>query len=163
MITAIEKKKKICTECQKETYIFAKGKCKSCASKNSRPIKKSAIQKVKEIKDAERTRQLHQWFLELWDKRKKFDPSMGASYVECFESGKRLYSKYYKFNTCCYSHYLPKSRYPNYGFEEWNLEIVDPEIHDQWEKDKEKCPKMFNRLKEIENGLQNDGTPNVNM
>jgi len=148
----IQYKKKTCAGCGKDVLLFAKGKCKACASKDyKKPLNKSDLQKIRDKRDADRTTKMHEWFLEVWEKRKKFDPSVGGSYVQCFESGKKLYTKYYKFNTCCYSHYLPKSRYPNYGFEDWNLEIVDPEIHDQWEKDKEKCPKMFNRLKEIEN------------
>lgn len=157
-------KKKTCAGCGKDVILFAKGKCKTCASKDyKKPINRTAIQKIKDKKNAEVSRSLHTWFLELWNKRKKFDSSLQDDYVECFESGKRLYSKYYMFNSCCYSHYLPKSRYPDYAFEEWNLEIVDPAIHDQWEIDKEKCPKMFNRLKEIENGLQNDGITHINM
>lgn len=158
-----DRHKKVCTGCNKEMYIFAKGKCKFCVTKETKPLTKSAIQKIKKKRAVERTKQMHEWFLEVWEKRKKFDPVVRGSYVECFESGKKLYSKYFKFNTCCYSHYLPKAKYRDYAFEEWNIEIVDPAIHDQWEIDKEKCPKMFNRLKEIENGLQNDGTPNVNM
>lgn len=163
----IKTKSKLCAcGCNQTGQIYSKGMLKQCFIRLNPPKKikyKSSIQKIKDKKDAETTRNLHQWFLELWDKRKKFCPVVGTSYVECFESGKKLYSKYYKFNTCCYSHYLPKSRYPKYAFEEWNLEIVDPAIHDQWEIDKEKCPKMFNRLKEIENDLQNDGITNDNM
>lgn len=143
----IQKKKKICKNCNKETFLWKAGLCKSCSSILSSPKKivyKSAKQKIKDIEKKERTKKLHEWFLELFDKRSEKD-SFGK-YVICFESGKKLYEQYYKYNTCCYSHYFPKSKYPELAFEEWNLEIVEPEIHAKWEINKDKCPKMYKKF-----------------
>lgn len=137
------KKKKICEECEKETFIWSRNLCKNCFSKLNPPKKiqyKSAKQKLKDIDKTQRTRELYQWFLKIWDKRKEKDEI--GYFVRCFETEQKLYEKYYKYNTCCYSHYYPKSKYKEYEFEEWNLEIVHPNQHAIWENDHSKCPKM---------------------
>ena len=141
------KKKKICQECKSETFIWSKNLCKNCFTKLNPPKKiqyKSAKQKIKDVGKANRTKELHFWFLEVWQKRREKD-ELGY-FVRCYESGQKLYENYYKFNTCCYSHYYPKSRFPEYEFEEWNLEIIHPDQHTIWENDHSKCIKMYKKF-----------------
>lgn len=86
---------------------------------------------------AEQTRELHKWFLSLWDEQQ--DDS-GNCY--CYETGRRLSRDVYRENTCCYSHLLPKHKYPEYAKEAWNVVIVHPEAHTQFEMYPEKAPKQ---------------------
>jgi len=141
---AIKIKEKLCScGCGKIGRIWSKGMLKECSMRLNPPKKiqyKSAKQKIKDVDKAKRTQELHQWFLQIWNKRRERDEL--DYFVRCFETGQKLYEKYYKYNTCCYSHYYPKSKYKEYEFEEWNLEIVHPNQHTIWENDHSKCPKM---------------------
>lgn len=144
------KKKKKCINCEKESYIWSKNLCKICFTRLNPPKKiqyKSAKQKVKDIEKVTRTKELHKWFLELWDKRKEKD-ELGY-FVRCFESGQKLYEKYYKFNTCCYHHVLEKSIYPEYEFDAKNLVIIHPDIHTLTHHNIDKTPKIKQKLNEI--------------
>ena len=151
------KKKKICQECKSETFIWSKNLCKNCFTKLKPPKKiqyKSAKQKIKDVNKAQRTKELHSWFLELWDKRREWD---GRRFVvKCFESGYFLDEQTFKYNTCCYSHYFPKSKYREYEFEEWNLEIVHPDQHTIWENDHSKCPKMNEKWLKLKEKYENN-------
>ena len=105
------KKKKVCKNCNVEQFIWKAGLCKPCSSILNPPKKityKSAKQKIKDVEKRERTKKLHEWFLELFDKHCLEDEN--GKYVICFESGKKLYEKYYKYNTSIYHHILEKSR-----------------------------------------------------
>lgn len=140
------KKKKICSEC-KFPKIWSKNLCKNCFTRLNPPKKiqyKSAKQKVKAIDKAKRTQELHKWFLKVWNKRREKDDF--DYFVRCFESGQKLYETYYRWNTCCYSHYYPKAKFPEYEFEEWNIEIIHPDQHTIWENDHSKCPKMYEKF-----------------
>ena len=140
------KKKKVCIGCENESYIWSKNLCKTCFLKENLPKKiqyKSAKQKIKDVSKAQRTKDLHNWFLEVWQKRREKD-ELGY-FVRCFETGQKLYENYYKFNTCCYSHYYPKNNYQEYAMKEWNIEIIHPNVHSQWELNKQKCIKMYSR------------------
>ena len=150
------KKKKKCINCEKESYIWSKNLCKICFTRLNSPKKikyKSAEQKIKDVDKAKRTQELHKWFLEVWRKRREKD-ELGY-FVKCFETGQKLYENYYKFNTCCYSHYYPKSRFPEYEFEEWNLEIVHPDQHTIWENDHSKCIKMKEKWLKLKEKYEN--------
>ena len=139
----IQKKKKNCKNCKTEQFIWKAGLCKSCSSILNPPKKisyKSAKQKLKDVDKAKRTKELHQWFLELWDKRKQKD-ELGY-FVKCYETGKKLYESYYKFNTCCYHHLIEKSTHPEYEFEEENLVIIHPDIHTLTHNNIDKTPKL---------------------
>lgn len=90
---------------------------------------------------AEGTRELHNWFLLLWDEREQ--ESFGyPPYVQCFETGRHLYRSIYRENTCCYSHLLPKSRYPELAMDKDNVVIVHPDVHADYEVDPEKTPRQ---------------------
>jgi hypothetical protein len=60
-----------------------------------------------------------------------------------------MYEDNYKYNSCIYSHYFPKSTYPQYAFEEWNMELVTPDTHSTWEQDHTKCSKMYKKYLEL--------------
>jgi len=143
----IKVKEKLCScGCGKIGRIWSKGMLKECSMRlnPSKKIQyKSAKQKVKDIVKREKTQKLHEWFLELWNKRKEWD---GRRFVvKCFESGYFLDEEAFKYNSCIYSHYFPKSLRPEYALEEWNLEIVHPDVHTLWENDHSKCPKMYEK------------------
>lgn len=143
------RKKKICVICKTDQFIFSRGRCKSCASReDNKSIKKISTKQIEKNKDkALKTKELHSWFLEIWEKRKEKDDR--GYFVRCYESGSKMYEDNYKFNSCIYSHYFPKSTYPQYALKEWNLELVLPDIHAQWEQDYTKCIKMYKRFMEL--------------
>lgn len=144
------KKKKVCKNCNVEKFIWKAGFCKSCSFILNPPKKisyKSAKQKIKDVEKKERTEKLHRWFLELFDKHCLEDEN--GKYVICFESGKKLYEKYYKYNTSIYHHILEKNRYLEYEFEEWNIVFLSPEIHDQVHKNIDKTPKVKEKTNEL--------------
>lgn len=93
--------------------------------------------------DKNRTKDRHRFFLELWDKREV------NGYVICFETGKKLKRELYRKNMCCYSHILPKSKYPQYEFLEENVVIVHPDAHSQYERDCNKAPNQCMKKKEL--------------
>lgn len=144
------KKKKVCKNCNVEQFIWKAGLCKPCSSILNPPKKityKSAKQKIKDVEKRERTKKLHEWFLELFDKHCLEDEN--GKYVICFESGKKLYEKYYKYNTSIYHHILEKNRYLEYEFEEWNIVFLSPEIHDQVHVNIDKTPKVKEKTNEL--------------
>lgn len=147
----MQKKKKICNcGCEKEGYIWSQGMLKECFLRLNPPKKityKSAKQKIKDVEKKERTEKLHRWFLELFDKHCLEDEN--GKYVICFESGKKLYEKYYKYNTSIYHHILEKNRYLEYEFEEWNIVFLSPEIHDQVHVNIDKTPKVKEKTNEL--------------
>lgn len=146
----IKSKKKICKKCGKETYIFSKGMCKLCQPKKPLSKKKSSISKISSkgiIKKEEKKKwleELHQWEFELWDKREDKN-----GYCYCFETGTPMHRSLYRQNLCVYSHCFSKSTHKKWAMEEWNLLIVLPGIHNQWEADSSKTPKMLKYFKEI--------------
>ena len=85
------------------------------------------------------------FFFRVWDEREREE--RGKRYVECFESGRQLPRKTYRLNSCCYSHVLGKSEYPEYEFEDWNIVIIHPDYHLN-HSDSEKCPKQ-NKLRQF--------------
>lgn len=142
------KKKKKCINCEKESYIWSKNLCKICFTRLNPPKKikyKSSKQNLKDIIKKKRTKDLHIWFLLIWDKRREKD-KLGY-FVRCLETGQKLYEHYYKFNTCCYHHLFEKSTYPEYEFNEENLVIIHPDIHTLTHNNIDKTPRLKN-LKE---------------
>lgn len=144
-------KNKLCKcGCGKLGRIWSKGLLRECFYKLNPPKKiqyKSAKQKIKEIEKKERTKKLHNWFLELFDKHCLEDEN--GKYVICFETGKKLYEQYYKFNTSIYHHALEKSKFPEFEFEEWNIIFLSPEVHNQVHTDINKTPKVKQKTLEL--------------
>ena len=146
----IQKKKKNCKNCKTEQFIWKAGLCKSCSSILNPPKKisyKSAKQKIKDVEKKERTKKLHEWFLELFDKHCLQDKF--GKYVICFETGKKLYEQYYKFNTSIYHHALEKSKFSEFEFEEWNIIFLSPEVHNQVHTDINKTLKVKQKTLEL--------------
>lgn len=95
-------------------------------------------------------------FLEIWDEREEID-SAGNKFVRCFETGKKMSRSFYRENSCCYSHTLPKSKFPEYDLEKWNIEIILPPVHEVWEMNKDRFPKLKARYEELLNKHLNNG------
>lgn len=147
-------KDKLCKcGCGKSGKIWSKGYLKPCFFRlfPSKPLKnKSYIpkisekQKLKNELKKEQTKILHTWFRVIFLER--MDDN---GYCYCFETGTPMHKSQYIDNSCIYSHYYPKSIYPQFALKDWNLEIILPDIHTIWELNHEKCPKMYAKFKEI--------------
>jgi hypothetical protein len=76
-----------------------------------------------------------------WDKDRAFYAHIWSrrSHI-CFESnaylGNEPLSTYF-------NHVLDKESYPQFRYEEWNICLVSPLVHEQWHLDKKQCPKMY--------------------
>ncbi len=99
----------------------------------------SEKQKNRNKDKAEKTKQLHALFREIWDER---EDEVGNCY--CYESGRALPGYVFRGNTCCYDHVLEKNKaaYPQYAMVKKNIIIVHPDVHQQKGKDIDKCPKI---------------------
>jgi hypothetical protein len=65
----IKPKKKICSECQKESYIFSKGRCKPCAAKSYGKPKPVSKKRKSELQDYSKLRtefMRHNPFCQAW-------------------------------------------------------------------------------------------------
>lgn len=80
--------------------------------------------------------EMDEFFKSIWDKR---EDENGSCY--CFETGRELPVSF-RNNRCCYHHVLAKSPYPEFKFKEWNIVILDPEIHTRVEGNIDLCPKV---------------------
>ncbi len=94
----IKQKKKICKSCQTEQFLFSKGRCKSCASKeDSKPIKKQT-EKNKIAKKAKRD-----LLAPFFEKHENIIKSKGLCCQEC---GNKLVASYWEV-----AHVLSKTKY----------------------------------------------------
>lgn len=132
-----------------EYPVFGKNRCKNHYPKTAiKKITKRGIGKKEERK--KKNKELIQFYLDLWDKRSDKNGN-----VKCFESDTLLSHTVFKNNICCYNHYLSKSKYPQYALEEWNIEIVHPNEHSQWEANPKLCPKMYRKYKKLKEKYAN--------
>lgn len=92
------------------------------------------------------TEKLHSFFKEVWDKR---EDETGSCY--CYETGRELPGFIFRSNSTCYHHVLPKNKYPEFAFEEWNIVILHPKVHMQVESNLDKCPKVKELTKKLKN------------
>ena len=135
-------KRKICKGCQKEQFLWSKGLCRNCFNKAfpPKPIKKITERgRLKQEEDKIRTKKLHQWFLELWDKR----PHKSEI------SGKFLGNEP---NSCFFHHIFCKSDYPELEFCAENIIILTPDEHAEVEANPLKFEEVNRRRKLIKNG-----------
>jgi hypothetical protein len=102
---------------------------------------------AKRKEKTEITKKLHEFFLNLWDERELFNGTL--SYCKCEETGKILTREFYRENSCCYSHILSKSKYPELAFKKENIMIVSPDAHAQYELNPEKTPNQLKRKLEL--------------
>lgn len=113
------KKKKICKECEKETFIWSRNLCKNCFSKLNPPKKiqyKSAKQKLKDVKKKEYTNKQFQMFFNIWSKRRHYCESCGLWL------GNEPLSIFF-------DHLLEKSKYPEFALIENNIYLCCGECH----------------------------------
>lgn len=131
----ILRKKKPCNcGCGTSGYLFADGKIKSHWQRlQPRKIgKRKFIKKITDKKreqnkiDAEVTKKLHEWFLELWDETED-----ARGYCYCYETNTPMHRSIYRTNTACFHHVLEKGsdKYKKYIFEKWNMIIILPDVH----------------------------------
>lgn len=67
---------------------------------------------------------MHEWFKYLFEERMDSN-----GYVKCFECGGLMHENTYKELTTCYSHILPKSKYPTEKGNSDNVKICHPDCH----------------------------------
>lgn len=116
--------------------------------KSYKPIKKvSDKQKIKNQEKKELSIKQREFFLSLWDEREIFDGN--SFFCRCGECNKKLSRQFYRGNSCCYSHLLPKSKYPEYRFLPENILIVCPGCHSQFETFSEKAPNQYDLQKKL--------------
>jgi len=108
-------KKKICKECSSEQYIWARGMCKQCASRNPKP--KSGLKEPVKKESFKPSGELA-LFQSIWAVR----PHVCAVTDEPIE-----------FNVWCFSHILPKGKYPKFRLYEKNIVLKSPDMHHKWE------------------------------
>lgn len=93
--------------------------------KKSRP--KSAAQIVEE---QEHLRKRNEFFTTIWQDRLHI----------CFECSLPINGK--EPLTIYFHHVLPKHKYPEYEFSDWNIVLLRAEIHAEVETDIDKCPRV---------------------
>lgn len=141
---------KICSVKNCNYPIWSKGLCKSHSpktplKKNSKPLKKSYLSKKptekqiqKNIEKTERTKKLHQWFIdEIWNKRPHY------SEVSLKWLGNEP-------NTCFFHHIYPKSSFPEYEFDVDNIVQLTADEHTEVEAN----PNKFHIVNELRNRLK---------
>ena len=142
----IQRKLKKCKRCGKPKYIWARGMCKDC-DRSVNPGKHGAnsldrntgfgkrSSSLKPISDKRRAEKEENpgrklaLFEKLWEER----------HHECYITGEPLLPRYFKnkkenplwFNQ--FAHILPHGQYKEWEFEEHNIILVRPEVHDQQE------------------------------
>ena len=144
------KKLKPCKNCKKDSYIWKAGLCKPCSLLffPTKKIKyKSAKQKIKDKENSIKRNNMNNLFIELFDEHKELDDF--GYFVKCFESDKKLYEKYYKYNTSIFHHVLEKSIYPEFCLEKWNIIFLDPDIHSMVHTNIQKTPKVLEKRKKL--------------
>jgi len=80
--------------------------------------------------------EMDEFFKTVWDQREDENGN-----CVCYETGRELPFSY-RQNRCCYHHVLPKSVYPKYKFERWNIVILHPDVHTKVEGNLDLCPKV---------------------
>lgn len=104
------------------------------------PLKKvSDIQKERNNRRAEKTKEMHSLFKAIWDER---EDEQGNIY--CFETGIILPGYLYRSRTDCYHHVLEKGEgsYPQYWKTKENIIIIHPEVHAKVGTSVDKCPRI---------------------
>lgn len=134
----ITKKKKQCSSCKNDSYIFSKGRCKSCSTKedaksikkSNKPIPKYSVKGLlNKEKKKEYTIKQFEMFDELWKERSHY----------CYETNQFLG---YEPLSTMFHHCLFKSKYPEYALIKENIVLLHPDVHAQVHVDSSKTPKV---------------------
>lgn len=112
----IPRKKKVCTECGQEQYIFSKGRCQMCATRTYKQPKKTRS-KAKTLKSETLTPFFDKAILK------------AAENPFCAETGEFI-SDLSRWNI---SHILPKSRYESIMTNELNYMLYSREAHTEFD------------------------------
>lgn len=122
---------------------WAKGLCKRHQSLRTDGKAPKGIKKISEkgVKKKKLKKELFEndaaFYFRIWSSRPHI----------CFETGKQLG----KMNLCMFHHILPKQSYPEFRHCDWNIVLLDPDIHNQVETRLDMCPaveRLTNELKE---------------
>ena len=111
------------------------------------PLKRKSLKKNSKINSdkVQKTEEMYHFFLEIWNSTPPYRR-------KCYETGKSLphppLSTYFH-------HVLPKSKYPEYRLEKWNIVLLDPEIHNQVEINIDKTPRVKELTQRILNQIKN--------
>lgn len=109
-------KKKICKVCESVQYLWARGMCKACASKN--PKEKSGLKEASKKPLFKPTGELV-LFQTIWATRPHF-----CAVCKC---------KLEKFDVWFFSHILSKGSFPRFRLYEKNIVLKCREHHHEWE------------------------------
>lgn len=91
----IERKKKPCIQCQKDKFIFSKGRCKTCAALVSSALKKTKKKEAKE-KIPELIKRLDEVYSKWLRKERSIDGEIGQCYTcKTFDLIKNLQCGHY--------------------------------------------------------------------
>ena len=141
----LKQKKKFCKSCGNECFLYSRGRCKICASKeDAKPLKKSfkpinkitERQKEKNVIKKELTTQQFEMFREIY----KEHPTKRCYECNCKVDGA---------SSVQFHHILFKSTYPQYRLEKWNIVLLCETHHNQVHTDVTKTPKVNALTKEI--------------
>ena len=124
----IPRKKKICKECNKEAFIWSKGRCKECSSKDWGKIRTTKNVERIEADKLRREKDLKFYTL-IWSKRIHV----------CFNCNKGLGPTP---NLLYFHHIIRKSSHPEFRYDEENIVLLCGECHNQVETDISKAPKV---------------------
>lgn len=116
----MERKKKICTECKNENYIFSKGRCKSCAQKGY--AKKSQSKKAAVSEKVN----LSKWYLQQKTQIPDFCEECGCS-LEILKKS--------TFWTTIIAHIVPKraNKYPTVAAHPLNRVFLCDQCHNRFD------------------------------
>ncbi len=144
---SLKPKKKVCKGCGNKTFIFSKGLCRYCASKNYAPLKKTRLNKVSPNKKKRKNR---------WPFFKRHIDKIKKNNIRCQECGGKLGSG--TANVC---HILPKSNHPEVEFDDNNIMYYCFECHHKFDVHISDRPKMksfpviLKKYKRMESKLKN--------
>lgn len=137
------RKKKRCSNCKQECFLWGKQLCKKCFSAlyPPKPIKKVSKKGIeKKSAKKELLEEDFKLYKEIWNERPHY----------CYETGKWLGNEPL---TTMFHHVLFKHDYPLYRHEKWNIVLLSPDIHSQVHSDMDKTPKVKALMKELLNNL----------
>lgn len=111
----IKRKKKICSGCGAETFIWSHGRCKLCSIRSAG----SGTRKPIVVKPTGE----NAIFKEIWDERPRVSYVSGTS-LDRYE-GSALFVN-------LFSHLLPKGKYPEARLDKNNIILLTPQEHLDW-------------------------------
>ena len=142
-------KLKICNECEKESYIFSKGRCKNCANieyrrkaienqraKERNPSKAKPYKAIrrKSAQGMKQTQADIKFFKEIWNERPHYCEITGAFLGD-------------EFNPVFFSHILTKASHPKFRLLKENILLMSYKIHTEWEFNSRSTPMFKHRFK----------------